>query len=180
MSIREVQLPPRKPRKAPKRPVARRKPKTTKISLWRAWNVPDGAYHRYEGLKGIYWYWLSRDVREQDWLAFKICLTCLEVIEDWEKEDCGHILASNMCGGFLRFHRKNLTIQHKKCNNPRFRPDAGVRNAINIDKRYGAGTMQWLLNNTKTEYKEPKKHEWESMIRSLKSFPQPPVAEKNN
>src|SRR3990172_7506544 len=50
-----------------KRGIAPKKRKQTKIGLWREWNVPDWAYHRYEGLKGIYWFWFSRTIRERDY-----------------------------------------------------------------------------------------------------------------
>lgn len=143
----------------------------TEVGLWREWLVPDTAFRRYKGLRGIYWYWLSRDIRKSEWIKWdKKCLTCLEVIEDWQYADCGHILASRVCGEFLRFNPINLTIQHKGCNNPRFCPQAGVLNTINIDKRMGAGYMEYLLSLRKQETKEPTAEQYHALIRGLKSY----------
>lgn len=150
---------------------ANKRKKKTKVDLRREWLVPDSTGKlRYTGLRGIYWYWLSRDVREKEWLRYGVCITCLEPIEDWTKADCGHIVASSYCGEFLRLNPANLTIQHKKCNNPRFSPHAGVLNAVNIDKRHGAGFMESLLALRKKEAKEPGQHEYRCLIQSLDSY----------
>lgn len=142
----------------------------SEAALKREWLMPEKAHMRYKGLRGVYWYWLSRDVRKSEWEKWGVCLTCLEPIDAWEEGDCGHILAARWCGEYLRFHRKNLTIQHKGCNNPRFSPEAGVMNAVNIDKRYGEGYLAELLRMQKIVAKEPKQSEYRSMIRGLSSY----------
>ena len=112
---------PRKPRK-----ISRKKRKVSKISLWRAWNVPDWAYHRYEGLKGVYWYWFSRTVRDRDYEKYGgICMTCDGYVEEGS-DQAGHLFAARNCGFALLFHPLNVHLQHSKCNNPRFTPSAGV------------------------------------------------------
>lgn len=158
------------PRKRAKRALRAKKPRVTDISLWREWNVPDGAYHRYKGLRGIYWYWLSRDVRKTDWDRYGVCVTCLQPVEDWRNADCGHMIPSDRCGEYLRFFRRNLSLQHKKCNNPRFTPHAGVLNAIHMDTRHGAGTMAFLEGLMKKECKEPRQEEYRNLIRGLSSY----------
>lgn len=160
-----------KPRNQAKKALKQKKKRKTQIDLWREWLVPDGAKRRYKGLRGIYWYWLSRDVRKTEWEKWGgLCLTCLNPIEDWRMADCGHIVASRWCGEYLRFNRKNLTIQHKGCNNPRFCPQAGVLNAVNIDKRHGDGYMDMLLSLVKKECKEPGQEEYRQLIRDLPSY----------
>lgn len=142
-------------------------------ALKEQWSIPttNNFKLRYTGLRGVYWYWLSRDVRKSEWEKYNgECLTCLERIEKWEEADCGHIVASRWCGEFLRFNRMNLTIQHKKCNNPRFCPQAGVMNAINIDKRHGTGYMDRLVSLRKTEAKEPSQDQYRELIRALPSY----------
>lgn len=154
-----------------KQTVSTRKKKKSKVDLRREWLVPDTTGRlRYVGLRGIYWYWLSRDVRKTEWEKYGVCITCLEPIEDWTKADCGHIVASSWCGEYLRLNRINLTIQHKKCNNPRFCPQAGVLNAVNIDKRHGDGYMQNLLGLVKTEAKTPTQEQYRKLIRALPSY----------
>ncbi len=150
----------------------KRPPKKTEIGLWREWLVPDTAYHRFKGLRGVYWYWLSKQIRQEDWEKYGVCITCLEPIEVWQQADCGHILPSSNCGEYLRFFRLNLTIQHKKCNNPRFTPNAGVLNAIHMDERHGPGTMKYLVSLTKKECKEPTTREYRTLIAELASYQQ--------
>ena len=147
-----------------------KKPKKHKIDLWREWLVPDNAYHRYSGLRGIYWYWLSRDIRKDEWEKYGVCLTCQQPIEDWHYADCGHIINASKCGEYLRFARENLVIQHKHCNNPRITPDASLLNAVNYNKRYGAGAIEKLYELKKKVISPVKKSEWETRIRALKSY----------
>lgn len=148
-----------------------KKKKRTMVDLWREWNVPDNAYRRYKGLRGIYWYWLSRDVRKEEWEKWdKKCLTCLEVVEDWRDEHCGHIIASDGCGEYLRFNRINLCLQHRKCNAQHIQKQASALNAINYDLRYGQGSWAKLYEMRKIEAKEPKQEEYRELIRGLKSY----------
>jgi len=147
------------------------KPRKTKIGLWREWLVPDGAYHRYEGLRGIYWYWLSRDVRQSEWEKWDgKCLTCLIPLEDWRQGQCGHVIASAGCGEFLRFNRINLTLQHDHCNNPRYTPNASALNAIHYDQRYGKGAWEKLYAMRKIEARNPSQAQYRALISNLKSF----------
>lgn len=149
----------------------KKKKKRSGADMKNEWLIPKASHHlRYVGIRGVYWYWLSRDVRKSEWEKWKVCLTCLEPIEDWTKADCGHIVPSSFCGEYLRLNRINLTIQHKACNNPRFSPYAGVYNAVNIDKRYYEGYMEFLLSQRKKECKEPTTNEYKELIRALPSY----------
>lgn len=160
-----------KPRKCAKKARSAKKPRKTEIGLWREWSVPDGALRRYKGLRGIYWYWLSRDIRQKEWVKWdKRCLTCLEEIDQWELGQCGHVIAANGCGEFLRFNRMNLTIQHPGCNNPRFTPMAAALNAIHYDDRYGQGAYQNLYDLRKMVAKQPSQEEYKALIRGLDSY----------
>lgn len=152
-------------------PKSKKKKKRTKVDLRREWLVPDATGPlRYTGLRGIYWYWLSRDVRKAEWDKWGNCLTCLKPIEDWQLADCGHIIASRFCGEFLRLNPINLTIQHKGCNNPRFSPHAGVSNAVNYDLRYGQGKFAELYAMRTIHTKEPSQEEYRTLIRRLSSY----------
>lgn len=169
----EVVERPRRATRGSKRPSkAVKRKKRTKMDLTRQWLTPPPSYLRYSNvLRGIYWYWLSRDVREKEWIKWnKLCITCLEPIENWEDGDCGHILSSASCGEYLRFNRKNLTIQHKKCNNPRFSPNADALNAVHYDERYGQGAWQELYDLRGVECKEPKTSEYPALIEALDSY----------
>lgn len=142
--------------------------KKSKISLWREWGVPDYAYHRYEGLKGIYWYYFSKSIRERDYRDHGgICMTCLKYVEK-EVSQCGHLFAARDCGFALLFHPLNNHLQHSHCNNPRFTPGAGVLNAINIGKRYGQETLDMLAELKKENTKEWDKATYRKKIDELK------------
>ncbi len=138
-----------------------------------AWCIPttNNFKLRYSGLRGVYWYWLSRQVRKDEWIKWDgKCITCDVPLATWEEGQCGHVVPSRMCGEYLRLNPINLTLQHAKCNNPRFRPDAGALNAIHFDKRHGQGAFQELYDMKKIEAKEPSQEEYRTLIRSLPSF----------
>ena len=148
----------------------------TKSDIYREWLVPEyvvktGRTRYANPLRSIYWYWLSRDVRKSEWEKWDgKCLTCLVPLATWEEGQCGHVVASSVCGEFLRFDRRNLTIQHGKCNNPRFRPDAPALNAIHYDQRHGQGAWQQLYDMRKTEAKEPNQQRYRDLIEALPSY----------
>ncbi len=168
-ALEVVSLPPRKRAKLARRT---KKPRKTEIGLWREWLVPDTAkYRRYPGLRGIYWYWLSRDVRRSEWERWGgKCLTCLQIVERWEDGQCGHIIASDGCGEYLRFNRINLTLQHAACNNPRITKHAAALNAAHYDQRYGPGSWERLYGMRKKEASRPTQDEYRALIRALPSY----------
>ena len=128
--------------------------KPSKISLWRQWNVPDWAYHRYEGIKGVYWFWFSRTIRDRDYEKFSgKCITCGLYVERGSDQAC-HIFAAKNCGFALLFHPLNVHLGHSHCNNPRFTPDAGVSNALTMEKRYGLDTDRPNISNLQDNLRE--------------------------
>lgn len=156
-----------------KKPKKKKSKSSKDLELRREWLLPTGYNHklRYVGLRGIYWYWLSRDVRKTEWEKWNgECITCLVPLATWEEGQCGHMVASSECGEFLRFNRKNLALQHAKCNNPRFNPNAGARNAVHYDMRYGQGAWDRLYALRKVECKNPKQEEYRELIRALPSY----------
>lgn len=172
MTLTIIELPKRKPRKWPRKASGRKKPKKTIVGLWRKWLVPDNAYRRYVGLRGIYWYWLSRDVRKSEWVRWnKLCLTCLLPVENWEKDgQCGHVIPSDDCGEYLRLNRRNLTLQHSWCNNPKITPRASVLNARNYNMRFGEGAYEALEKDIKLQVKQPTTEGYKYLILSLPSY----------
>lgn len=159
---------------------ASKRKKKTKADKYREWLIPEYIIRggglksliRYsDPLRGIYWYWLSKDVRKKEWEQWGgLCITCLKPIERWEDGQCGHVVSSAECGEFLRFDRRNLTIQHGGCNNPRFSPNAPALNAIHYDQRHGQGAWQWLYDQRKVEAKNPSQEKYRVLIRNLDSF----------
>ena len=154
-------------------PKAKIKPKkASKIALWRLWNVPDWAYHRYEGIKGVYWFWFSRTIRVRDYEKFSgKCITCGLYVERGSDQAC-HIFAAKNCGFALLFHPLNVHLGHSHCNNPRFTPDAGVSNALTMEKRYGLDTLAELKALTQKRTKEWKREKYEEEIKKLPAYQQ--------
>lgn len=144
--------------------------KKTYADLKREWLVPANGYTRFSGLRGIYWYWLSRDIRQKEWEKYGHCITCLVPMETWEEGVCGHIIASQNCGEYLRLNPINLTIQHRACNSDRVTPQAAALNAIHYDQRHGQGAWATLYSLRKTEAKNPGQEELRRLIQGLDSY----------
>ena len=84
-------------------------------------------------------------------------MTCNKFVKKGD-DQAGHLFAAKGCGFTLLFHPLNVHLQHSKCNNPRFTPSAGIFNALNINKRYGPGTVEKLA-----ELKGIKEKEWNTV-----------------
>jgi len=158
----------KKPRKA--KSTKPKKKKVTKTDFLRSWGIYPGTWVRYSGLKGVYWFWFSRTIRERDYEKFGgICMTCNKYVEKGQ-DQAGHLFAASKCGFGLLFHPKNVHLQHASCNNPRITPSAGVFNSLNIAKRYGEGTIEALAKIQGTKFKEWSKAEYEERIKKLPAY----------
>jgi len=129
---------------------------------------------RYRGLKGKYWTLFSEYVRRRDFIAYGRCVSCNEGISDWRYADAGHFIAAGRCGFALLFDPLNVNLQCKRCNNPRWRPDAGAFYYRGLDARYGAGTAATLQQRYDDVHfkgkttKEWSKREYEAKIVEIK------------
>lgn len=151
-------------------PKARRVNKT-KSALCREWGLPAAQHLRYTGLAGIYWVYLSRQVRKEDFEKYGgKCVSCKTILNDWREGDCGHFVASGDGGFATRFLRQNLALQCKRCNNPSWRPDAPAFYALEVDRRWGAGTAEYLLSLKGLKQKELKPDQYEELIRALPTY----------
>ena len=161
----------RKPKIARLRRIKPKKRKrATKADFLRSWGIFPGTWMRYSGIRGIYWFWFSRTVRERDYKEHEgLCITCGKYVEKGSDQAC-HIFAASGCGFALLFHPLNVHLGHSKCNNPRFTPSAGVFNALNIEKRYGNGTIARLATLKENKTKEWNRQEYEERIRQLPAY----------
>ena len=149
------------------------KPQTKKRkkvkALWASYGLTVPKYRRYSGRKGIYWNLFSKYIRNRDYENFEgLCMTCLKYVEKGD-DQCGHLFPARDCGFLLLFHEKNNHLQHSKCNNPRFTPSAGIHNSINIEKRYGTGTIAELAAIKLFKGKEWSQKEYDTRIKLLLS-----------
>ena len=125
---------------------------------------------RYSGIKGVYWFWFSRTVRARDYKEHQgLCMTCNQYVEKGD-DQAGHLFSAKGCGFTLLFHPMNVHLQHSKCNNPRFTPSAGIFNALNINKRYGPGTVEGLAELKGIKAKEWSKVRYEEEIKKLGAY----------
>lgn len=147
------------------------KKKQTKADLLREWKLDPKLTLRYTGIAGIYWIYLSRQVRQEDFKKYGgKCVSCDAVMERWQDGDCGHFISSGSGGFATRFMRQNLALQCRRCNNPSWSPDASAFYAREIDRRWGVGTAEMLMNLKGVKQKEMKKEQYADAIRALPSF----------
>lgn len=145
--------------------------KQSKSDLCREWGLSPTQHLRYTGIAGIYWVYLSRQIRQEDFNKYGgRCVSCPRRLESWQDGDCGHFVASGDGGFGTRFLRQNLALQCKRCNNPSWCPDAPAFFALEVDKRWGAGTAERILNMKGQKQKEMKKEEYIQRIMELPSY----------
>jgi len=142
--------------------------KQTQADFKREWGIDPKCQLRYARMAGIYWYYLSISVRMQDFKKYGgKCVSCKRILERWEDGDCGHFLASSKGGFATRFLRRNLSLQCKSCNNPKWTPDAGAFYYSELDKRHGPGTAQEILDLKGIGQKEMKQDEYRKATKEL-------------
>ena len=72
------------------------------------------------------------------------CISCNK-IKTYANLDCGHFISRNKHA--VRWNEKNANVQCQQCN--RFLSGKQFEHALAIDKKYGAGTAESLLNYSK-------------------------------
>lgn len=145
--------------------------KTTKADFYRSWGMNPYTYIRYSGLKGVYWHYFSKMIRERDYRQEGgLCMTCEKYVEKGQ-DQCGHFFPAANCGFLLLFEPLNNHLQHASCNNPRFTPQAGIYNSRTLTKRYGPDIIDILETIKKTpNQKEWNKAEYERRIKELPTY----------
>lgn len=100
---------------------------------------------RYTGIKGVLWTIFSRYIRKRDFILHNgRCVSCPRVVVDWKLADPGHYVSVSR-GNFRNiFSEKGVNLQCKRCNNPEWTPDASIPYALELDRRYGAGTADQI------------------------------------
>lgn len=153
--------------------------KKTKASILREWGVPNtfnsgDLRYKVPIEKGIYWYYISREVRHRDVEQWGTCISCGKDIT-FDTCQAGHFMPASNCGRDLLFDLRNVNAECNKCN--AFDTTHLLGYAENLDKRYGEGTSL-ALRNRRDEYrkgspvKDWKGHEYGEKIKSLNSYPQ--------
>lgn len=100
---------------------------------------------RYVGLKGVLWAIFSMYTRKRDFIAHAgRCVSCSAVLNDWKEGDAGHYISVTRGNFWSLFFEKNVHLQCKRCNNPKWTPDASIPYAFELDRRHGKGTAEMI------------------------------------
>lgn len=143
----------------------------TKADFYRSWGINPYTYIRYSGLRGVYWHYFSKMIRERDYRENGgLCMTCEKYVEKGD-DQCGHFFPARNCGFDLLLHPLNNHLQHSWCNNPRFTPQAGIYNSRTLTKRYGHDFIERLeVIKSRPNQKEWSKKEYERRIKELPTY----------
>lgn len=161
--------------------------KQSKADVLRGWGITEPnlikagfTWLRYKNPpeKGIYWYWLSRYVRERDVAKYGTCISCGRAITV-EGSQAGHFMPADSCGRDLLFDLRNVNAECSHCN--AWDDTHLLGYAEGLDERYGEGTAAELrarrilyLNQAKhgVVVKEWKADVYAEKIRALPNYPQ--------
>lgn len=155
------------------------KKKQSKADFLRQWKLPYPSFTynnlRYKNPpeKGVYWYYLSLEVRKRDIEKWGTCISCGRELT-WENAQAGHFMPAANCGRDLLFDLMNVHGECNACNG--FDSTHLLGYSENLDRRYGAGTALSMRNRRETyrngsPLKDWKGHEYADMIRKLPSYP---------
>ena len=122
--------------------------KLSTSDLLRFWELPasyvkagkHGLRYRNPIEKGIYWYWFSKHIIARDLRDFGRCISCGGEVQGG---DCGHFIPAEKGGNDLLFDERNNNLECPQCNAWDELHLLGY--ARGLDKRYGAGTADSLL-----------------------------------
>ncbi len=145
--------------------------KQTQVGLWRGYGLEKPSKPRYKGLKGIYWYLLSKYTRQRDFKKYKgECIDmCGKFATDWHDFDAGHYISAGQGGFALLFDDRNVNGQLKACNNPTFSPNSQIGYREGIIKRYGVHILHELEEMYKdSHFRGKSTKEWTKIEYDLK------------
>lgn len=89
-----------------------------------------------------------RDAKKFSGGDFVKCITCSHIAH-WKELDCGHFVSRRHLA--TKYHEKNNAAQCKGCNGPG--SGKQYEYGLEIDRRYGAGTAQWILQASRAQVK---------------------------
>lgn len=118
-----------------------RRKKQTLADFNRTWGIPPYKTLRYTGIRGVFWYYFSKWVRQRDFKRYGACISCGKPVESENELQAGHFIAANGCGPDLLFHPLNVNGEHPGCNKYDKHKLGYERR---LDERHGMGTAQML------------------------------------
>jgi hypothetical protein len=95
-------------------------------------------------------------LRDSDSNGLSKCITC-GTFKSWKEMDCGHFISRRFES--VRYDEQNAHAQCKKCN--RFENGNQFEHGMKLDKKYGEGTAESLLQKSKMICRRKKSdYEW--------------------
>jgi 5-methylcytosine-specific restriction endonuclease McrA len=138
------------------------KKKETKIGMLRRLGMPHNYnWHnlRYKNppQKGVYWWHLSRFIRQRDVKEWGVCISCgIPITVD--SSDAGHFIPAANCGRDLLFDLRNVNAECSHCNAWDELHIIGYMRGL--DERYGKGTAEKLLDRAQAYREGPVVKDW--------------------
>jgi hypothetical protein len=135
----------------------------TKADILRSYGLKPNHTLRWKNPieKGIYWYFFSLFIRERDVSKYGTCISCDRPITV-ETSDCGHFIPAKKCGRDLLFDERNNNAECSQCNAWNELHLFGY--AKNLDKRYGPGTAESLLQRYEQYKNGPVLKDWKGSV----------------
>lgn len=99
---------------------------------------------RYTGIKGCLWAIFSDYIRLRDFLKYGRCVSCPHRFENWRDGDAGHYISVTRGNWHTLFDERNVNLQCKRCNNPKWTPDASIPYRVELERRWGVGVADEL------------------------------------
>lgn len=127
---------------------------------------------RWVGWKGMYWTIFSMYTRKRDFIKYGgRCVCCGEITDHWRNWDAGHYVSVSNGNAETCFNEKNVHGQCKRCNNPKWTPDASIPFREELIKRIGVKEVLKLekIRREKKAGKEPTQNEYEMLCGVYKS-----------
>lgn len=131
--------------------LAKNKPKPvkkmSKRDFNRTWGLHPDYKLRWVGLAGVAWYYLSIVRRKEDAKKYGKCVSCPSELQ-WHEGDGGHYISVSRSQG-MKLREDNVYLQCKRCNNPKWSPDASIPFGVEIDRRHYKGKAAELYAQSK-------------------------------
>lgn len=158
--------------------------KQTKADFLRSWGINDpvalkagfnNLRYKNPPEKGVYWHYISLEVRQRDVEKYGVCISCGKPISV-NTCQAGHFMPAQNCGRDLLFDLRNVNAECAQCN--AWDETHLLGYAEGLDKRYGEGTAKRLREmrdkhrQSHEVVKDWKAKEYAEKIKQLKSYQQ--------
>jgi hypothetical protein len=119
------------------------------------------------GWKSMFWTIFSMYTRKRDYEQYGRCVSCELEPEHWRKWDAGHYVSVTDGNFDTHFDEDNVHGQCKKCNNPKWTPDASIPFRRKLTERISAKKLDYLedirIGKKTSQFGEPSQEEYQRL-----------------